>query len=319
MGLVKILCQLTFRGWLFAVLMCMSCAGYRTFQVDVLEPAALTLDKDKKIAFWDRNVRPQSDSLFVLDRYTGISSDELAYVFYSALQEALGESGADSVPFVIGKNKRYVPDEEIPVPLAAGDLVEMGGHFGMDYIVTLEKTGYRIEPSEKHVRCDLLVRLYDCSRGNVLDSVLYENDLKEAFMNGYDLSDYMKGSTEEFGSGYARRLKPYWQTVERRIYNGGRVLKMGDVFFQRDDREQAVQLWEAATRLASRQSVRGCLNLAWLYEMEGDFPMAERMLQQGIRIAEEKGMDNSDTEYLKMYMNVIVKRIKDRALLDRQM
>ena len=43
------------------------------------------------------------------------------------------------------------------------------------------------------------------------------------------------------------------------------------------------------------------------------------MLQKGIDIAEEKGLDNADTDYLKMYMKVIVKRIKDKALLDRQM
>lgn len=319
MGLVKILCQLTFRGWLWAVLLCTSCAGYRAFQVDVLEPADVTLEKGKKIGFWDRNIRPQGDSSFVLNRYPGISSDELVYVFYSAMQEAWGESGTDSVQFMAGKDKSYVPDGEVPALLVPGTLVEIGRRFGTDYMVVLEKIGYGVDASEKHVKCDLFLRLYDCSRGEVLDSVLYENDLKEALVNGYELTDYMEGTLAELGVEYARRLKPYWQTVERRIYNRGRVLKMGDVFFQHNDREQARQLWEAATRLTPRQAVRGYLNLAWWYEMEEDFSMTERMLRTGIHIAEEAGLDNADTDYLKMYLNVIVKRIKDTALLERQM
>lgn len=319
MGLVKILYRLTFPCWFFTAWLCTSCAGYRTLQVDVLEPAVVTLGKDKKIGFWDRNIRSQYDSSFVFNSYSGISSDELAYVFYSVLQEALKESETDTMQFVSGKNKRYVPDREIPAPLAAGKFVEIGRRFGMDYIVALEKTGYRIDPAEKHVKFDLFLRLYDCRRGDAPDSVLYENDLKEALMSGYALADCMKELMEERGNEYVCRLKPYWQTVERRVYNGGRVLKMGDVFFLRNDREQAKRLWEAATRLTPGQAVRGCLNLAWLYEMEEDFSAAERMLQQGLRIAEEKGLDNADTDYLKMYMKVIVKRIKDRALLDRQM
>ena len=319
MGVVKILCQLILYGWLFTALLCTSCAGYRVVQIDVLEPADVTLEKNKKIGFWDRNIRPLCDSSFVLNNYSGISSDELAYGFYSALQAALGESETDSLPFMAGRDKRYVPDQEFPVPLVAESLVMIGQHFGVDYIVALEKMGYRIDASEKHVKCDLLLRLYSCSRGNVLDSVFYENDLQEALVNGYDLTDYMKGVTGELGAEYACRLKPCWQTVERRIYNGGRVLKMGDVFFQHNAREQAVQLWDAATRLTPRQAVRGYLNLAWLYEMEGDFSLARQMLQKGMEVAEEKGLDNTDTDYLKMYMEIIVKRIKDTVLLEKQM
>ncbi len=317
MGVIKILCRLTFYGWLFPVL-CTSCVGYRVFQVDVLEPAGVTLGKDKKIGFWDRNIRPQCDSSFLLNRYPGISSDELSYVFYSALQEALGESETDSLQSIVGKEKRYVPDQDIPAPVASVTLMEIGRRFGMDYIVSLEKIGYRVDRPEKYVKFDLFLRLYDCGQGEVLDSVLYEYDLKEALVNEYELTEYVNGMIGEQGTEYARRLKPYWLAVDRRIYNGGRVLKMGDVFFQHHDWEQAKRLWEAATRLTFRQAIRGYLNLAWLYEMEGDFFMAGQMLQKGIDIAEEKGLDNADTDYLKMYMKVIVKRIKDKALLDSQ-
>ena len=284
-----------------------------------MEPARLTLRQDNKIGFWDRNIRPQCDSSFLLSRYPGISSDELAYVFYSALQEALGESGTDSLQPIAGKDKRYVPDQSLPSPVAPLTLNELGRHFGMDYIVSLEKIGYRVDMPEKYVKHDLFLRLYDCALGEILDSVFYENDLREAMVNEYELVDYINGMIEEQGTKYARRLKPYWLAVERRIYNSGRVLKMGDLFFLRNDQEQAKRLWKAATRQTPRQAVRGYLNLAWLYEMEGDFFMAGQMLQKGMEVAEEKGLDNADTDYLKMYMKVIVKRIKDRALLDRQM
>lgn len=319
MGVIKILYRLIFYGCFFPVLLCFSCAGYREFRVDILEPADLMLEKGKKIGFWERNIRPLSDSSFVLNHYSGISSDELAYVFYSALQEALGSSETDSLPFMLGRDKRYVPDQEFLPPIVSESIIKTGRYFGIDYIVALEKMGYWIDSSDKHVKCDLFLRLYDCGQGNVLDSILYENDLKEAFVNGYDFPDYMKRVIGEQGAEYACRLKPYWQTVERRIYNGSRVLKMGDVFFLHNNWEQAKQLWEAATCLTPRQAVRGYLNLAWLYEMEGDFSLAGQMLQKGMDVAEKKGLENADTDYLKLYMEVIVKRLKDRGILDRQM
>lgn len=297
----------------------MSCTGYRVFQADVLEPASLTLEKEGTIGFWDRNIRPRFDSSFVLGSYTGLSTDELSFGFYSALQDMLLENGTDSLLFIAWKEKRYVPDGEVPLPADAGILTELGYRFGLDYIVSLEKMGYTVDAESKGLNCDMLLRLYDCRRGDVLDSAVYENDLTEALLNDYVLTDYLKALTEDRGAEYARRLKPYWETVERRIYNGGKVVKMGDVFYLRHHPEQAKKLWEAATRLSARQAIRGYINLAWLYEMEGDFDTAYRMLQNGITVANEKGLDNADTDYLKRYMKIIVERINAHSLLEQQM
>lgn len=318
MGGIKVLCRLTFYGCL-ALWLCTSCAGYRVLQVEVLEPAGLTLEKGRTIGFWDRNIRPAGDSSFVLNRQPGLSADELSHRFYSVLQSVLCENETDSLLHLAGRDKRYVSDGEIPAPAGAGKLTEFSRRFGMDYVVSLEKIGYAVDVREKRVSCNLFLRLYDCNRGRVSDSVLYENDLTEVLAYEEGLAENINGIMEMRGVEYARLLKPYWVCVERRIYNGGRVLGMGDIFFLRNDREQARKLWEAATSLNTRQAIRGYLNLAWMYENEGDFYKAEQMLRNGLDIAAKKGVDNADTDYLKIYMEIMVKRIKERALLERQM
>lgn len=320
MVFIKVLCRLTLKIGLIPALLCVSCTSYRAFQVEVLEPAKVTLEKGKVMGYWDRNIRPQSDTVLVLGRYPGISSDELSYVFYSALQSALNEeTETDTLRFIAGKDKVYLPVNRQPAPVSAENLSKIGDRFGMDYVVVLEKIGYTLDVSEQNVNCNLFVRLYDCRQGRVLDSVIYENDLTEGLVNEYGLAEYVNGMIMDRGTDYARHLKPYWHTVDRRIYNTGKVLKLGDIFFVRNDREQARKLWEAATRLSFKQAVRGYLNLAWLYENEGDFSMAEQMLQRGLNRANEKSLDNTDVDYLKEYLKIILKRIQDSSSLEKQL
>lgn len=320
MDFVKVLCRLIPKGWLLPALLCASCTSYRTFQVEILEPATLTLEKGKVLGFWDRNIRSQTDTIFLLNRYPGLSTDELSYVFYTALQSVLSEAdGTDSLLSVTGKDKIYLPAGKFPAAVSAASLKQIGDHFGVDYMVTLEKIGYVIKAPEQSLNCNLFLRLYDCIQGEAIDSVLYENDLTAGIMEDYLLTEYINARIWDSGLAYAHQLKPHWVPAQRRIYNGGKVLKMGDIFFTRNDREQAKNLWEATARLPGKQAIRGYLNLAWLYENEGDFSMAEQMLQKGLNFANEKGLDNADVTYLKEYLKMIVKRMQDQSLLDRQL
>ncbi|WP_251621605.1 DUF6340 family protein [Odoribacter lunatus] len=317
---VKILCRLILKlAFFLALLCCISCTTYRTIGVEILEPAIHTLEKERVLGFWDRNIRHASDTSFVLNQYTGISDDELSYSFYTALQTAFYDNQEDSLPFILGKNRVYLSVDTLPLPVTEKILKEIGLNLGMDYIVALEKIGYIVNAAERKVECDLLVRLYDCNKGLMLDSVFYKNDIMEGISNeGIDVG-YINELIIGNGIEYAHRLRPYWKSVKRRIYNGEKVLKMGDFFFLQNDYEQARKLWEAVTQRSPKQAIRGYLNLAWLYEEEGNFLMAKQMLQKGLELVRETEVNNADVNYLREYMNTIIKRIKDCSILENQL
>lgn len=320
MVFTEILRRLVCRLWIVAVILLASCAEYRTLRVEVLKPARITIEPGKTVGYWDRNIRPQTDTSFVLNRYPGLSADELAYTFYSGLQSVFREAReGDSLQPMSGRERVYLADRQLPEPVRAADLKKLKEAFGMDYIIALEKIGYYPDPDRRKISCNLFLRLYSCDRGTVMDSVGYANDLTEGIVNEYELGDYIHDQLWNCGIECAYRMKPHWVSMERRIYNGEKVLKMGDVFLLREDQEQARKLWNAATSMSPKQAVRAYINLAWLYESRGNFEEAGRMLRRGLELAESKNMENTDVGYLKEYLKIITQRIKDAGLLDRQL
>ena len=67
---------------LFFIGICSACSSYRTLEVEILSPAKITLEREGKIGFLDRQISRAADTTFVLYSYQGISPAELSFLFF---------------------------------------------------------------------------------------------------------------------------------------------------------------------------------------------------------------------------------------------
>lgn len=316
---VKVFRRLTGIFLLAANLLFIGCSSFRTFEIEVLEPAPLTLTAGKKIGFLDRNIRSVIDSSFILYTYPGITPDDLAFMFYTGLSETLAAEGnIDSLQRMYGKKTIYKQENIFPGvadPLYIRNICQS---LDLNYIVALEYYYYDSDEQKGKLDNNYCIRLYGAS-GEVLDSVRYREDLVFILMNEeLDFVEYMRERARERGMEYAVRMVPHWERTVRRIYQGGKILRMGDMFFETQP-EQAVKLWEAATKRPSKQAIQAYINLAWVAENQGDFQKAYALLEKASLVAQEKKMRNTDVIYLEKYKKIIRERIEHVKKLNEQM
>ena len=96
-------------------------------------------------------------------------------------------------------------------------------------------------------------------------------------------------------------------------------MKIGDLFLQKNDVEEARKLWEAATQLSPGTALKAYINLAWLSENEGNFAAALEVLQKAQKLASAEKISSKDKTYLEEYIEILKKRIQEMQIIEKQM
>lgn len=312
----KVFCRLSIIGFVYLFT---SCQAYRSLEIEMLQPSKLVLDSGKQVAVFNRNIICRSDSAFFLYNYDDISRDDLVRHFCSGVNNVfLASERLKPVIHLKETQSIYVDDSIKPRPLLIFTVLELAEKFKMDYVISIEYHRY-IQNVRKHTyNSEWFVRLYDCKSGLPLDSVVIIGQTANIWDNDSYFSDNVSAMAWDRGVKYGERITPHWNTSVRRVYNKGKVLRMGDLFYQDGNIDQAVKIWSAVQKLSSAQAIRAGLNLAWLYEDAGDFGTAGLILQETKQLAEDKKVMNKEVEYLNEYLKIITQRIEDSQLLEQQ-
>lgn len=307
---------------LFLVFSCLiSCAGYRLLDIDVLEPADRELKPgDIKILFLDRKLIYQSDSMAFreLKNLSGLTRGDLVECFYDGFQAGIHNSAKKVVlRRAVGLNSKYMRDTITPAPLTLSELqtVNKGVY---SYVLGIESCVFRLYDRYNAVVDNaLFLRLYDTESNQPIDT-MYSNVLRSAITAGEDINaicDFYY----QLGLDYAKHLVPTWQPEKRRIYMSNNALKLGYYFLKDEKFDQAYEIWNAALNMRPLVAVKATVNIAWLYERQGNFQGAIDLLEAALRHMEKSNVKNNNlSEYIEHYIQILNQRIKDdRKLLNQ--
>lgn len=294
-----------------------SCSTYRTFSVEILQPAKVYLEPGTHIALLDRNLKSEGSVGRLLGKYADMDRHNLFLEFANGMKQVFaGAPFFDTLIPLAVETERLWEQEHLPRPMNADTIRHLAEEFNLDYIAVVELQYYRSE--QKSFRNIWFVRLYEATNGQIIDSVLLSSQLDWDRVEEMEFPTSVLDGAWDKGVEFAQRIMPYWEETERRVYDGGKVLGMGDAFYKDDKMEEAEQVWQGAMQLSPKMALRAAINLAWLAENAGEFRKAADLLEEARKLAYLHHLRGNDVNYLQQYIRLIDLRIKRNQILDRQ-
>lgn len=294
--------------------LCLSCSAYRICQVEVLQPASLQLEQGKRVVLIDRNIHFNTGSLTVKGEIPELEESNLYRQFADGMNAMIEETGhLDSLRTLEPGQTVLLNEGNFPPHLSQDSIRRICQAAMADYVASIEIQYYSV--ADSYLKNNWLLCLYDPDSVNIVDSVFLRTVVAAVDDVPEDVLNNIIASFGEQGATYAWRLVPFWAETERRIYNNGKLLRLGDFLLRDNKTEEAIKIWTAALQLSPKTAVRAGINLAWIYENAGDFEQALDILKQMQTLATKEKLNNDVTVYLGEYMQVIKKRIKEFQLL----
>lgn len=294
-----------------------SCSGYRTLSVDVMQPAKVGIEPGIPIALMDRNIRVSDDIHHLLAKYGDIDRNNLFVEFVDGMRYVLEESNfSDTLVPLMFQEVTLHEKGFFPLPMEADTVKSLCRRFGVGYLAVLELQYYRT--AGQQLNNNWLLRLYRADSGCPIDSLALCNHIGRHTDHTEEFLENVLAGAWEKGSEYARRIVPYWEPTGRRVYNGGKVLRLGDYYLREGNIDKAIEVWSAALKLSPKIAIRAAIDLAWIYENAGDFRQAAGILEEAEDLAESRELKNAAVDYLRKYVQVIHQRIEKSKVLDRQ-
>lgn len=291
-----------------------SCATYRVLEVEVLQPAQIQIEQGKRIALLDRGIRKENSPIIFSDP---LGDMELVSEFASGINSITTAMEYDTILMLMGKERFFLKDNLYPFLLSADSVKSWCNKFKVDYLISIDMIYY--EKSRYYLNNKWKISLYKNNAVTVLDSITLVSLLPN---QEYEDSDFLLQDLHvaywEQGAKYARRIIPYWEQTERRVYHRGKVLSLGAVLLNNGKIDEAVEVWDGARKLSDKTAIQASINLAWVYENAGEFDYALNLLQEAKNTAEQKGIQNETTIYLEKYIQTIQKRIQQQEILNKQ-
>lgn len=290
------------------------CITYRTLRIETLEPAQVVLEKEGRLAVLNRNLLYRADSMANAAVRKAYSYPDVPTAFCDGLNGGLAfAEPVDTVIVIESMEKMYCKDS-LPQPLNPGTVAKICSKFGIAYLISLESHFY--QPHNKQAYYEWFVRLYD-SQGIIVDSVQMRKKTKYK-KNTFALKDEILMNSWDNGKEYVGRITPHWVETERRLYRTGEILRLGYLYYQLGQMDEAIKTWSMAQQFSTGESIRAAINMACLYENTEDMESAVWVLREALQMAEEKGITDKDVAYLKKYLKIIEKRIENIELLNYQ-
>lgn len=293
-----------------------SCASYRTIQIEVLRPAQIQVEAGKKIALLDRNIHRKDGPIVFQDKTeeAGLIKD-----FARGMNYVLVEMNYDTIIPLPGHKRVEIGKGLCPFPLPMDTILTLGNQYLADYIVSLELQYYVL--GRYTIECKWGIRLYKWGESEPLDFIVMSNVIDQPVYpdDSKYLLEAIRGAFWDEGAAYARRIIPYWEETERRVYHHGKILRLGDVLWQNGNTEEAMKLWKAAYEKSDKTAIPAGINMAWALENKGDFDSALKYLQEVEKLAKHEKVREDISVYIRKYIKNIKLRIEQRDILEQQM
>lgn len=293
-----------------------SCRTYRTLSIDVLEPAQVLLKNKGKIAYYDRNIRYKSDNAYFLRTYDIPMRTQASGSFFEGLAAGLKANDRQDTVLLMEERKITFPEIFPPAEASQAELRRLFQTLNLQYIITLEYQHITKQETGSGFQTEWLLRLYSKDNITAIDTFIHKEPVKYTVPSD---NEYLEEDSWNIGYHYAERLVPHWKNSVRRVYNKGKVLRLGDSFLKGNNTDQAFNVWEAALGKSPQLTIKAAINIAWLYENAGDFELAWQILSNALQQAKEQNIVNEDVDYLNKYLKIIEERIKAKEQLDMQL
>lgn len=168
-------------------------------------------------------------------------------------------------------------------------------------------------------------RFYDTPRRNIIDQQLISErrtwrksarSKAEALAQLIGKSEATRRLAEEAGADYAYKVAPMPVQLRRQFYTKAKesqALEQGARLAEVNDWSQAIEVWQAGIKEASREKDRGrmALNIAVGYEVLGQFDLARDWAQKAYALYGEKRA--------RSYVSLLEQRIQSEARVEEQM
>lgn len=290
-----------------------SCTAYRNFSMEVLEPSSISIDINKKLALYDRNVRNADSDLRIEEEE---SEYHLLREFANGLNNRIIDLKKDTIIFIKNQHRTLLKDGESPQCLSSDIQASLYQEYNIDYLLSLEMISYKMWREDVH--CYWLLRLYQQGSDIPLDSVVIDKSLLADVEMPDAMFDELAATYWDGGYAYAHRIVPTWIKTERRIYKQGRVFALGNAYMETEQFEKAAELWRKVAKMHNIKAIKAHLNLACLCEYMGDFMQAQYYLLQAQKLTQTIKARHQLIDYLQKYMKILNDRIYKESILEKQ-
>lgn len=313
MVFIKILCRLTIGG---LCILLFSCTTYRTLYIEVMEPAKVQLKPGGRMALIDRNIQYGKPIHHLFSNQEGVGRGDVYVQFARGISSVFSAvSPSDSLlPLAVEKATKWKKDV-FPAQIIKDSVRSLCRKFGLDYLISIEMQYYNAD--REKLNNNWFIRLYE-SDGKVIDTMLLTHQMRWKEWGEEEFEYLILGGAWDKGAEYGRRIIPYWEETERRVYHSGNILRLGDAYFRDGKIDEAIKVWSGAMQLSPKTALRAAVNLAWIYENAGDFEGALNLLEEVRTGTKNKKINERDKEYLDQYIQVIRQRIEKGKILDQQ-
>lgn len=290
-----------------------SCTAYRNFQIEVLEPALVSIDVSKRIALYDRNIRNAESAL-------RIEKEDTEYLllreFVNGLDSHRTILEKDTVILLKNNQLIYFKDGKSPQYLSCDTLDFLCRKYKIDYLLSLEMISYKMCGDD--INCYWKLCLYQQGINDPIDSVIINKSLLVNTEMPDAMFDDLATAYWEGGYVYAHRIIPTWEKTARRVYRQGRVLALGSIYMETEQVEKAAEIWIRAAEMQNKKSIKANLNLAYLYESTGDYRQAQHYLERAQELTQIINVNHKLMDYIHRYMRILDDRIRKEFILKKQ-
>jgi hypothetical protein len=162
---------------------------------------------------------------------------------------------------------------------------------------------------------DTITRTYS-HKETLSDTLLWEKNTlnaEEALAELPSATEAARFAAAEAGKLYARRLTPYWLTVQRFFFvPSGKDLQQAATYAENSEWSEAMRIWEQYAGHNNRKTAaQSAFNMALACEVNGDYELSLEWLQYAEKLYPVKE--------IAVYRTIIQRRLNESANLEKQL
>lgn len=331
------------------VVLAAACTSLSTVNIDVLRPAAYTVDPhiasvvvvDNSLPYRNNDVHlvtSMNDTVAVIDT---IWVDNYGKIVTRSMADALKTTAFfDSVhyhPLTLNKNQSYSTSGKLSYQV----IDSLCRTYGVQAVISLEAYRYQsklnyLDLGESfYITLDANSQIYWTMHrfdGMLMDAYVQKDTVfweSDASM-GNTVSSSLPGIRDaietlgwHMGQNATKRVAPYWEKVRRYYFTGGNYLFLrGADLIKANNVEEAARVWYYIYENGSkRDKARAAFNLAYSYELRGNFSEAVAWADISYQLYAKMGLlavTADEKTISKLYFVELSLRNRQKKKLDEQ-